>query len=476
MKKKGNIKQSTLILENGLETGSFRDRNGRVFYLNNKIYRSLSDTAYDNWQQLETTLFYKYFLNKKKIIVSQEIKPSAQILKYGNGHKYFLSHEKIPFISYPYEWTFSMLKEASLLQLRLLQNAIKENMILKDSSPFNIQFVASKPVFIDIPSFEKLRKNEPWVGYNQFCMLFLYPLLLMAYKQVDFHDMLRGNLDGISVEDINNLMNKRDLFRPGIFKHVYLQSKLKKNYQNTNQNIKKEMSSAGFHKDLILANIKSLIKLVKKLNTKEIQSQWSDYTNIRSYNKNEINAKFQFVEKIIQKKKRKLVWDVGANTGEFSFIAAKNSDYVISMDYDHLAVEKLFITIKNEKIKNILPLIMNIAKPSPAIGWQLKERKTLLQRGRPDLILALAVIHHLVISANIPTAEVISYFAEQSDSLLIEFVTKEDVMVKKLLLNKEDIYIDYEQENFEKELKKYYTKIQSEVLESETRILYYCQK
>ncbi len=150
-----------------------------------------------------------------------------------------------------------MLKDAALLHLELLLAALDEDMILKDSSAYNIQWQGVRPVFIDIPSFEVLPPGEPWVGYRQFCQLFLYPLFLQAYKNVDFHPWLRGSIDGIDPVQINNLMSVRDRFRPGVFTNVYLQAKLQEKFSGTRKDVKNDLKNAGFNKQLIRANIAS---------------------------------------------------------------------------------------------------------------------------------------------------------------------------------------------------------------------------
>ena len=461
------------------EPGSFRDRNGRVYYFENEIIRGLSQNALENWQELAKASFFRQFTENGSIVQTQLTQPDATYvnsLTLAKPWAAYLQHEKIPFITYPYEWCFSMLKDAAILQLELLLAALQEDMILKDSSSYNFQWRGNKPVFIDIPSFEKLQPNEPWVGYRQFCQLFLYPLMLQAYKNVPFQPWLRGAIDGIKPDELCNVMSKFDLLRPGVLLHVYLQKKLQQRHESTTKNIKSELRDAGFSKELIVNNGKKLLKLVNNLSWKKIKSEWSDYTQFHSYTDKDHTAKKEFIEKVSCLRHRRLVWDIGSNTGEFSMLVAKHADCVVAMDSDHLAIEKLYQVLHSHRANNILPIIINLADASPNLGWQGLERKSITDRGLPDLTLCLALIHHIVIGANIPMAEFIQWLAKLDSAIVIEFVTKDDEMVKTLLLNKEDNYAEYELENFRRILSQYFN-IQHEVmLTSKSRILFYAEQ
>jgi SAM-dependent methyltransferase len=459
-----------------VESGSFRDRNGRIFYANGVVYRGISTAALEHWQALSSTKFFREEIAKGSIIHTEQVNstntPDVAALKEWAA---VLKHQKIPFVTYPYEWPFGMLKDAALLQLDLLGKALNENMTLKDASSFNVQWEGSQPVFIDVPSFERFAEGTPWVGYRQFCEMFLYPLMLQAYKGVEFHPLLRGRIDGITPEECNNLMSRRDLFRGGVFMHVYLQSKLQAKYGESKREITKEIRSSGFSKELITANVRGLKNIISKLEWKRGTSEWSHYAQNTSYTDQDSERKAEFVRAIVGERKRNLVWDLGCNTGRFSRIAAENSSCVVAMDSDHLAVEHLYRELRAENNHVIVPLKMNLADPSPAQGWLGKERKDLTERGTPDLVLALALIHHIVISANIPLKEFIDWLASFKSELVIEFITKEDPMVKKLLRNKEDQYADYALESFERVLRARYATVHREALASGTRYLYYAK-
>jgi precorrin-6B methylase 2 len=461
-----------------LESGSFRDREGRVSYHDGEVYRFLSANALAAYDRLEATRFFRKGLDQGTIIptvradlsllAGAATEPDEQALAWKGA----LHHERIPFVSYPYEWPFSMLKDAALLHLKLLQAALAEDFVIKDSTPYNVQWRGVRPTFIDVPSFEPLVKGEPWIGYLQFCQLFLYPLLLTAYKGVPYQPWLRGSVDGIEPEQIDRLFGLRDRLRPGVFGHVYLQSKLQAMQANSKTSLRKEARASGFPKAIIQANARKLEKLISNLEWKQSRSEWSHYDQEHSYASEEHKKKEHFVEQTAERVQPDLTWDLGCNTGRFTRLAAKHSGYAVAMDADRLAIERLYQALSNEGVSNILPLVNNLVDSSPNLGWRLSERKDLATRGRPQLVLALALIHHIVIGCNVPTSEFLDWLATLGATVVLEFVTREDAMVKKLLLNKEDHYFDYERGFFERALARRFTIDQQLELGGGTRILY----
>ena len=462
------------------ESGSFRDRTSRVFYQDGAVLRGLNTHAAQEWVILKAKPFFHQFMTEGKIVRTEQVtptdvSPSPYAGQWGEQWPIVLKHQTIPFISYPYEWPFSMLQDAALLTLDLQAAALTADMTLKDATPFNIQWSGGQPVFIDIPSFERLRPGEPWVGYRQFCQLFLYPLFLQAYKDIPFQPWLRGNLEGIEPAQCAQLMSFRDLFRPGVLSHVVLQAKAQASYAQTERNLKKDLRQAGFHKALIQANVGRLQKQIAQLTWKQSRSTWSDYTEALPYTEREQHQKADFVQRITHSQRWHLVWDLGCNTGVFSRIAAENAEYVLAMDIDALVVERLYCALKKEQSSNILPLISNVADPAPNLGWRGRERKALVERGRPDLTLCLALLHHVVIGAHIPLREFITWLASLGTALVIEFVTRDDLMVQTLLRHKADHYADYDLEYFERCLADAFEIDQQETLASGTRILYYAR-
>ncbi|MGE5192914.1 MAG: methyltransferase [Deltaproteobacteria bacterium] len=461
------------------EAGSYRDRDGRVFYgEDGEVYRALSRQALSEWEAVRAARFFKKAMADGRVVRTDMVaRPPGEREGYEETWAAVLQHEPIPFVSYPYEWSFGMLKDAALLHLDLLQAALDANVTLKDGTAYNVQFVGSRPVFIDVASFERLAAGQPWAGYRQFCQTFLYPLLLQAYKNIAFHSFLRGCLAGISPVECARLMSLRDLVRPGVLTHVWLHARLEADRGLAQNNLQQALPRAGFDKALIKNNIAGLARIINRLNWSPSESTWSTYAGNNTYSEGDRRRKAAFVREAVASRPPDLVWDLGCNTGEYSLIAAEHARYVVAMDADHLAVERLYQFLKSPSrpaaAGTILPLVSNVADPAPNLGWRGAERKSLEARGRPDLTLCLALVHHLVIDAGIPLHDLLAWLAGLGTDLVIEFVAKGDSMVEALLRNRRDACADYGQEHFEQCLNEFFDVARSEALESGTRTLYH---
>jgi hypothetical protein len=434
-----------------IEPGSFRDPDSRVLYTADGVVRALSARGLDDYRKVAATGFFPRLMEEGKIVRTEE----AQLdglretgLPRGEAAG-LLRHERIPFVSYPYEWPFSMLREAALLQLELVAAALEEGMILKDSSPYNVQWRGSRAVFVDVGSFEPLREGEPWIGYRQFCMLFLYPLMLLANEGIDYQPLLRGSLDGIPPTQAAAMLSG---LRGGVLKHVKLHAKLERRFDDSSQReVKKDLKGAGFNPELIKANVKGLRKLIGGMSWEPGGSEWSDYGEICTYSDEESREKAEFVREAAAARRHTLAWDIGANDGRYSRIAAEHADYTVAVDIDHLTVDRLHRALREEGRDDVLTLVMNLADPSPGLGWRGRERKPLEARGRPSLVLCLALVHHLAITANVPLSEVVDWLASLGATVIIEFPTREDPMVQRLLAGKRDeTHADYDLPVFER--------------------------
>jgi hypothetical protein len=456
-----------------LEPGSFRDPESRVFYADGEVYRALSADGLTDFEALAATSL----LEDPRLVRTERVEDTKALeglLVHTPAG--VLRHERIPFISYPYEWTFSMLKDAAITQLDLLLAALEQNLVLKDSTPYNVQFHGARPVFVDIGSYERLRDGEPWVGYRQFCMLYLYPLMLQAVKGVPFHPWLRGSIDGITPGQMRQLLSFRDRFRKGTFTNVFLHAKLEQRYSGRPKETKAEIKRVGFKKEMIVANVRKMRRLVESLSWDPPEGVWTAYGARNSYTDDDAKRKDDFVRTVATSREWNLVWDVGANNGRYSRIAAEGAKTVIAVDADQGPVELLYRDLRSEADEKILTLTMNLADPSPGLGWRGLERKTLTERGKPDLVLALAVIHHVAMSANVPVKEFVDWLASLGCALVIEFPTREDPMVQQLLAPKRDgLHPDYELGFFERCLNDAFDVERSERLQSGTRVLYYAR-
>ena len=377
----------------------------------------------------------------------------------------------MPVVSYPYEWPFGMLKDAALLELDLLLAALDEGLVLKDASPYNVQWRGARPVFVDVGSFERLREGEPWAGYRQFCTLVLYPLQLQAYKGVPFQPWLRGALEGIEPSEMRALLGFRDRFRRGVLTNVVLHARLEGRYAD--RDVKSDLKKAGFHAELIRANARKLRKLVQRLEWEPGRTAWSDYGEANPYDDADAAAKEAFVREAAGTRRRRLLWDLGANDGRYTRIAAREADYTVAVDADTAVVEALYRTLRAEGSRTILPLVGNVADPSPGLGWRGAERSTLAERARPDLTLCLALVHHVALSSNVPVRSFLDWLAELETEVVVEFPTRDDPMVQRLLSRKgPGANPEYDTEVFERALDERWRVERREVLPSGTRILY----
>jgi hypothetical protein len=460
-----------------VEPGSFRDPVSRVLVTDEGVFRALSHEGLADWEALSSTELFQDAVSNGRIVATERVEGTVDLpdglLEQTAA---VLRHERVPFVSYPYEWSFGMLRDAALLHLELLEAALAEDLVLKDSSPYNVQWRGVKPVFIDVGSFERLTAGEPWLGYRQFCMLFLYPLLLQAYKGLPFQPWLRGSLEGISPEQVRNIMSFRDLFRRGVLTHVYLHERLERGGQDTARDVKRELRAAGFKKELIVANVRRLAKLVRRLEWKPPRSTWSGYEPTTSYENADAVRKEEFVRAAVGSQSRDLVWDLGCNVGRFARIAAENARYVVALDADSVVVERLYRALRDEGSSSILPLVANVLDPSPGLGWRGTERQALLERGRPDLVLCLALVHHLSIGGNVPVRDVVLWLASLGSAVVVEFPTRDDPQVQRLLAAKrDDMHGDYEGDLFERSLSDAFEIERSEALAGGTRLLYFAR-
>lgn len=445
---------------------SFRDPSGFVFCQENKIFRQINffyKKSYDLF--IESGLYEK--LNKENLIVKHSEVDDLESFPESKERYKIIQAEKIDFISYPHEWCFSQLRDAALLTLKIQKISLEFGMTLKDASSYNIQFKNNETIFIDTLSFEKYEKNNTWVAYRQFCQHFLAPLALMYYSDTRMNQLFRTNIDGVPLDLANKLLPLKAKFSFSIFTHIYLQSKMQNYFAD-----KKITTKHSSSKKSLLALLDSLETSIKKMKWIESKSEWGKYYTFTNYSKEANDSKRLLLEKYLQIIKPKKVWDLGANNGEFSRIASNNGISTCSFDIDYNAVEKNYQKIKKGKEKNILPLFIDLTNPSPAIGWAHTERMSLTERGPVDMVFALALIHHLAISNNLPFLNIAKYFSSICKSLIIEFVPKNDSKVEILLSSRKDIFLSYHQKGFEDSFRKYFDIEEVNEIKNSERILY----
>jgi SAM-dependent methyltransferase len=417
------------------------------------VFRVLSPVGWEDWEALSGTKLWPSLVEEGRVVATEPAGVEAAPALLAGETAGVLRHERVPFISYAYEWPFSMLQDAALLQLELNQRGLRAGLAVKDATPYNVQFRGTRPVFIDVGSFEKLRPGEPWIGYRQFCMQFLYPLMFQAYKDLPYHPLLRGAIDGISPHEARAVF-AGDRFKKGVMSNVLLHAKMESRYADAGgREVKRDLKRAGFGKALLDANLRKLEKLVRRLEFKPGRTAWTEYGQTNTYSDEEAARKAEFVRAAAARHTGGLVWDLGCNDGTYSRVAAEHAGTVVAVDADHATVDGLYRSLRDEQRTDILPLVMSLTDPSPDIGWRGLERARLERRGTPDLALALALIHHVVITGNVPVREFVAWLRSLDGALVIEFPEREDPMVQKLLSGKtEKANPDYERETFERAL------------------------
>jgi SAM-dependent methyltransferase len=437
-----------------------------VFVTPEGVFRALSPTGWEDWEAVSGTPLWPELVQEGLVVATEPATVDAPDLLAGDVAG-VLRHERVPFVSYPYEWPFSMLRDAALLQLELNQRALKAGLTLKDATPYNIQWRGTKPVFIDVGSFERLRPGEPWVGYRQFCMQFLYPLMFQAYKELPYHALLRGALDGIEPGEARAVL-AGDRFKKGVMSNVLLHARMESHYaESGGREVKQEMKRAGFSEELLAANFAKLEKVVRRLEWQAGETAWTGYGEDNTYDERSAGAKGEFVRAAARPG---LVWDVGCNDGRYSRIAAEAADLVVAFDADHATVDALYRSLDGRD--DILPLVMSVTDPSPDLGWRGRERMSLERRGTPDLALCLAVVHHVCITGNVPVREFLDWLRSLDCALVIEFPDRSDPMVERLLSGKrEGNNPDYEADVFEAALGERFDVDRREQL-SDTRTIY----
>jgi len=434
-----------------LEAGSFRDPSGFIFTADGQLYRQVNLDYKENFDHLIRSGLYNELLSRGLIIPHTEVE--AETFYIPGAYK-ILSPRIVDFVSYPYEWCFSQLKDAALTTLEIQKLALDYGMSLKDSSAYNVQFVDGKPLLIDTLSFQRHEEGKPWVAYRQFCQHFLAPLALMSLKDVRLGQLLRNSVDGIPLDLAKTLLPTFRGLRTGLVLHLRLHAFAQKYYAE--RPVDKRTLSRNFSRRSFYGLIESLQKSVESLRWEKRSAGWGGYYTNGVVDSRYIEEKGALVAEYVEQAKPSTTWDIGSNTGHFSRIVAKKGVPTVSFDSDMECVEENYLETKRCGETKILPLFADFTNPSPPSGWGNAERKSIAQRGPADLVMALALIHHLIVGNNLPMLKIASFFQQISRWLIVEFVPKSDPMVQKLLRVREDIFHGYTQEDFESDFARFF--------------------
>lgn len=449
----------------GVLGSSFRDPSGFLFRRDGTLYRQVNKSYAESYEKLVKSGLYDDLVERGLLIPHRdvEIKPERPETAYR-----IIEPEVVPFISYPYEWSFSQLKEAALATLEIEMIALGRGLALKDASAYNIQFLDGRPVFIDTLSFEAYTPGEPWVAYRQFCQHFLAPLALMAYRDVRLNQLLRVYIDGVPLDLASSLLPKRSWLNTRMVMHLHMHARSQAKYADTHTKIE----PPKVNQNALLGLIDSLKNAVDSLTWRPEGTEWAEYYTETNYTPAGLEHKKEIIAGFLDEVRPKMVWDLGANVGVFSRLASEREIPTVAYDIDPACVERNYLDIREKNESHLLPLVMDLTNPSPAIGWDNAERDSMVERGPADMAFALALIHHLAISNNVPLERIAEYFAGICTNLVIEFVPKTDSQVRKLLANREDVFGDYSQDVFEERFSKKFSIIRKEQIKDSSRILY----
>lgn len=457
-----------MIKNRELLGGSFRDPSGFLFTYEEVLYRQVNQIYKQDYDLLFASGLYEKLAEKRLLVSHTEADVEAADPE--TVYK-VIQPKRLPFISHPYEWCFSQIKDAALTTLRIQKIALRHGMSLKDASAYNIQFHQGKPLLVDTLSFETYRDGEPWTAYRQFCQHFLAPLALMAKRDVRLSQLLRVYIDGIPLDLASRLLPPSSRLNLGLLTHIHLHARAHIRYAG--KDVKSAHKNRRMSRESLLALIEHLEGTVKKLEWNPAGTEWAEYYSITNYSNAAFDHKKEIIAQWMKRTSASSVWDLGANNGEFSRIASQLEIPTTAFDIDPAAVEKNYRKIKQNKETNLLPLLLDLTNPSPALGWDNQERTSLLERGPAEMVFSLALIHHLAISNNVPLERIAKFMSRVTSKwLIIEFVPKSDSQVKKLLANRQDIFDHYDQHEFERSFNLFFTIQEKSAIRESDRTVY----
>jgi ribosomal protein L11 methylase PrmA len=425
-------------------SGSFRDPSGYVFERDGRIFRAVNDAAHSLFRELADSGRLSKLSDDGLTVPTRFVEDSvlqAALAQEHRGFAHFLEHERVPQITYPYEWSGSMLAAAGLLTLELQLRLLEAGCALKDASAYNVQFVEGRPVFIDLTSIERPARLDLWFALGQFQRMFLLPLLLSRHCGWDLRSYFLSSLDGRSLEQVRQSLSWFDLWRPSLFLDLTLPLLLERKANRSPALSRDRLERPNQNCQPQLLNLNRLVSKIRKLAARAApKTTWSDYTTTCGYEAGAESAKKALVKSFLEDTRPGRVLDIGCNTGDYSFIAADCGAQVVAVDGDSGAIDRLYQRLRQTP-RPISPMVIDLANPSPAIGFMNRERASFLDRIEPDCVLALALIHHLLVSANLSLAAIRDMFhALTQRHLILEFVPTDDGMFQRLMKFRVDLF------------------------------------
>lgn len=435
--------------------GSWRDPSGHVYEQDGRIFRTVSEYGRASYEAARDQNVLAHAIKRGFLLNCTELPQEAWPEGVANV-AYVLEHPRIPYISFPYEWSFEQLQAAASLHLDFQLELLERNFKLTDASAYNIQFIGSKPVFIDVLSLAPYREGEYWLGHQQFCEQFLNPLLLRSTLGVTHNTWYRGSLEGISSTSLSNILPLHKCMSWKMFSHVTLPARLERQASAAPlaaiERVKSKKEKGSFSRlayQGFLTQLRHWIVQLYPLDTGK--TMWADYAQQNTYSDEGREAKHEFIQEFVSSTRPNVLMDLGCNTGDYSLAALKaGAGYVVGFDYDQHALSQAYSrSCEAELGRCFLPLWLDAANPSPDQGWRSAERPGFHARAKADALLALAFEHHLAIAKNVPLAQVVEWLVSLAPQGVIEFVPKKDETIQRMLALREDIFPDYHLAEFE---------------------------
>jgi len=450
-----------------LSAVSFRDPAGFVYCQQGDLRRQVNQVYREHYDRLMAGGLYEELVGAGLLVRHEELEAPGwePCLAYK-----VIRPEPIAFLSYPYEWSFSQYRDAALVALEIQRRALLRGMILKDCSVYNLQFHRGRPIFIDTLSFETYREGEPWTGYRQFCEHFLAPLALMSLVDHRLNQLCRASVDGVALDLAVRLLPRRSWFRPGLLMHLHLHQRLQR--AHAGELLPPSQDRMRMSRRALLGLVDSLEGTVRDLRWKPRDGGWASYYQDHSYSPDEFDRKARLVRELLARTRAETVWDLGANTGYFSGMACELGLSTVAFDFDPACVDRIYREARERGQERLLPLLLDLFNPSPGLGWLNRERASIFERGSPEIVLALALIHHLAITGNQPMENLAEFFRRLSPWLVLEFVPETDPQVRSLSARRFGAHHAYNRELFEKCFSKHFLIILAEPVTEAGRTLY----
>lgn len=456
-----------------IEAGSFRDPAARVFYQGDRILRGLSEEGAADDLAARDAGVIDALVTAGTLVDNWRVDDVT--VPAGVPNAAVVESTCLPFVSYPSEWSFAMLRQAALATLDANLLALESGFILKDASAFNVTFDGMHPVIIDTSSIERFPERGVWNAYGQFCDHFLAPLLLEAHGGIPVSRSLTGAISGFPIADLAPLLKGRSRWAKGVLTHVKMRARIERSAGKMDTIARTEVGGMSLPREAVAASISKMRRIVAGLGS-GAGSTWADYERSLPYDGSGIEIKERFVAAAAAlAANKKLALDVGANAGRYTKLLAGEFERVVAIDIDPGAVDALY-RLEGESVRRkVTPLVVDITNPTPAFGWRSTERRAFFDRMNPDLTTWLAVLHHLCLGTGIPLPEVLDLIHAVGQEAVVEFVDPEDPMALHITASRRDPLHDYSRAAFESGITARFEIVSSEPA-SDTRTLFHLRR